>query len=323
MRTNKFIYTLALIVLSGSLVFTSCKKRKAFKNEDGQASSDNRSAQGEVDAGISDANTVISDDALLNGKTNGAQTVMGVLGTPCGLTIDTNGRYQGKITLNYNGTTCWNRTRTGQIKLTILNYTSGVRWKTAGAQLQIDYNGYKVTRASDGKSIELNGTAIITNVNGGTWYNLIFTGQPSLIHESSSSNLRVTFDGSATAVYNINRRFTYTFTNNPFKITCVGEGIGSSNSLSSLENYGTTRDGDAFTSQVKTPIIWNTTCGSHAPIQGEVEIKVDSKYFALNCLFGVDQSGNAVTVGANQCPYGFKVEWTYKKKTNKKIFGYW
>lgn len=320
MKNNKFIYSIALIILSGTLLFTSCGKRKAFKSEDGQTSEDNKAAQGESDAAISDANSVIGDKAYLHGKTAGPQTISGVLGTICGLSVDTVGMPLGTVMLNYSGITCNNRTRTGSIRLTIQNYASGVRWKHAGAVLKIDYLAYKVTRASDGKSVELNGTQYVTNNSGGTWFDLIFLGQNNLSHQVTGTNLLVTFNGSSSATYNINRKFTYTYS--ALVITCVGEGIGSNNGLNQLENYGTTRNGDAFTSQVVTPIVWNTTCGAWAPIQGEVNIKVDSKSFDLKVLFGTDNSGNAINVGANQCPYGFKVEWTYKKKTNKKIFGY-
>lgn len=317
---SKLVYALALIVLSGSLVFTGCKKRKAFKNEDGQASADNRSAQGENDAAISDVNTVISDQPLLHGRGGSPNAIQGVLGTICGMSVDTNGMSTGTVKLNYNGTTCNNRTRTGSIRLTILNYTSGVRWKHVGAVLKVDYLNYKVTRASDGKSVELNGTQNVTNNSGGTWFDLIFLGQANLSHQVTGTNLNVTFDGSKTAVYNIHRKFTYTWSGTV--LTCVGEGIGTSNNLSNLENYGTTRDGDAFTSQVTTPVVWNTTCGAWAPVQGAVDIRVDGKSFDLKCTFGVDVNGNSVTVAPNSCPYGMKVEWSYKKKTNKKIFGY-
>ena len=92
--------------------------------------------------------------------------------------------------------------------------------------------------------------------------------------------------------------------------------------MNSLENYGTTRDGDVFTSQVSTPIVWNWTCGWWAPTQGAVEIKVDSKEFSLNVTFAVDKDGNAVSVAANSCAYGWKVEWKHKNKTKKKVFGY-
>lgn len=323
MKSNKLVYALALIVLSGSLVFTGCKKRKAAKNEDGQASSDNRSANGELDGGIGDVNSVIQGDNALNGRKAQNAELQKLMGGPCPnvYTVDTTGHYMGSVTLNYNGVACYNRTRTGKIRLTILNYLTGTQWTDVGAQLKVEYMGYRVAKSSDAsKYIELNGTAIVTNVSGGTWWNLFFNTQPSVIHSVTASNLYCSFDGDGTAEYNINRKFTYTFTGGIF--TAVGEGTGSHNSINNLENYGKTRKGDDFTSEVKTPIVWNTSCGAYAPIKGEAEIKVDSKTFALNCLFGVDANGNPQTVGVGSCAYGFKVEWTYKNKTYKKIFGY-
>ncbi|MFO0321259.1 MAG: hypothetical protein ACK504_02390 [Bacteroidota bacterium] len=161
----------------------------------------------------------------------------------------------------------------------------------------------------------------MTNETGGTWWELIILKtQPSLASSITGTNLNVTFDDSKTAIYNINRRFTYSYPSD--LLTCTGEGIGSSDGLSNLENYGTTRDGDKFTSQVTTPIVWNLTCGPWAPVNGEVNIKVVGKDFALKVLFSVNASGSPVSASANNCPYGWKVEWTYKNKTDKKVFGY-
>lgn len=325
MKKSKLIYSLSLVIMVAALIFTSCKKKKAFKEEDGQCSTDNRNVQTENDNANNDINKVISENNLLHGRTYAATSGSDFINKTLGInanpyTIDTNGAYMGTIKVIYNGVTESNRTRTGAIKLTIQNYSSGKRWKQAGCVLQVDYLAYKVTRASDGKSIELNGTQLVTNETGGSWVELFLNLQSSLATSVTGSNLNVTFDGDKTAVYNINRRFTYTFPS--ATLTCKGEGIGSNGDLSGLENYGTTRDGDAFTSQVTTPIVWNWTCGWYAPVQGEVNIKVADKDFALKVLFSVDQSGNAVTAGANSCPYGWKVEWTHKNKTKKKVFGY-
>lgn len=322
MKTKNLLLAISCCVIAVTLTLTGCKKNRLFKNEDGQVSADSRTAQGENDAAISDINDVVSNQPLLHGRTNGTQQTNGVLGNICGLSVDTTGAHLGTIMLNFNGTTCNNRTRTGSIKLTIMDHASGKRWKQAGCVMKVDYFLYKITRASDGKSVRIEGTQYITNISGGTWFDLLFLGQPNLVHSVTGENLSVSFDDASTANYNINRKFTYTKSAS-FVITCVGEGIGSSNGLSNLENYGTTRDGDAFTSQVTAPVVWNTTCGAWAPIQGAVEIKVDSKAFKLNCLFGVDASGNSVSVGANQCPYGWKVEWKYKNKTRKKTLAYW
>lgn len=321
MKTSKFLLAVITLSVIGAVTFSGCRKSKAFRKEDGQASADSRTAQGENDAAISDINDVVSNQPLLHGRTNGTSNSNGIMGNICGLTVDTNGAYMGTINLHFNGTTCNNRTREGDIRLTILDYASGKRWKDAGCVMKVEYFLYKVTRASDGKSVRLEGVQYLTNVSGGTWFDLLFLGQPNLVSTVTGENLSVNFDNSSTAVYNINRKFTYTWANNI--LTCTGEGIGSADGLSNLENYGTTRDGDPFTSQVITPVVWNTTCGAWAPIQGEVDIKVDSKDFKLNCLFGVNQTGNAITVGSNSCPYGWKVSWKYKNKTNTKVLGYW
>jgi len=321
MKTKGITSKILLLLLATSLVFTACKKRKAFNDEDGQSSIDNRNVQSENDAAINDVNDVISNQPSLHGRSASPTGAQGVTGNICGLSVDTAASVAGSVKLNYNGTTCGNRTRTGSIRLTVLNYAAGQRWKKQNCQVKIEYLSYKITRASDGKSVELNGEQIITNETGGSWWELLITKtQSSLAHSIKGTNLSVTFEDGKTASYNINRRFTYTLPNGI--LTCTGEGLGSLNGVSSLENYGLTRNGDEFTSQVTTPIVWNITCGPWAPVAGEVNIKVDNKNFDLKCLFAVDASGNSVSVGANSCAYGWKVEWTYKKKTKKKIVPY-
>lgn len=320
MKTKQLFASLLIAALTITMGLTSCKKKKAFKEENGQASEDSRAAMGETDAVMAESNAAMGETKSLHGRYNSNQAIA-PLATPCGYSVDTASAFaSGMIKINYNGTVCSNRKREGSIRLTIQDYASGKRWKTAGCVVKVEYLGYKVTRASDDKSIELNGVQYVTNVTGGTWVELVF-GQPNLVHTVTGNDLSVKFNGDKTATYNINRKFTYTVSGIVF--TCTGEGIGSSDGISNLENYGITRDGDAFTSQVTTPVVWNTTCGSRAPIKGEVNIKVEDKEFTLNCLFGTDASGNSVNTAANDCPYGFKVQWTHKSKTNKKVFGYY
>lgn len=324
MTTKKLLLHTAMICTGALLIFSSCKKKDpatTASNESGQSSTDSRQAISENDASINDINQTVSDYVAMHGKISSAsQTATTSI---CGLNVDTTGSYMGTIQLNYNGTVCNNRKRNGSIKLTILNYSSGTRWKNAGCVLKVDYLGYKVTRASDGQSIELNGTQNLTNVSGGTWFDLIYLGQPNLVNTVTGTNLNVKFNGTSTAVYNINRKFTYTWSSSTSVLTCSGEGIGSSGGLSNLENYGTTRDGDVFTSQVSAPIVWNTTCGWGAPISGHLVIKVASKSFDLDCLFGVDASGNSINVAANTCAYGWKLTWTVGTTSQNKVIVYY
>jgi hypothetical protein len=326
MKTNKLFLTTAAFLVIGSLAFTSCKKKQAFKEEDGQSSVDNRNVQQETDAAITEINAEVGSVANLHGRgasANGINAIHGALGiTATGYTVNLADTANGSITIVYNGTVKDNRKREGSIKLTILDFANGKRWKQAGCLLQVEYINYKITRASDGKFVKLNGKQNLTNITGGTWWELLVIKTQTSLASSITSvgGLNVTFEDGKTAVYNINRKFTYTLPGGI--LTCTGEGLGTAESLSNLENYGTTRDGDVFTSQVSSPMVWNLTCGWHAPTQGAVEIKVDSKEFSLNATFAVDQSGNPVSVAVNNCAYGWKVEWKHKNKTKKKVFRY-
>lgn len=322
MNIKKLWLAIPILALGFTVAtFSGCKKKTTL-NEDGQASADSRNAIGENDAAISDINTSINQYSNLHGKTSQTTGITGVMSI-CGLTVDTNGLSQGMITLNYDGTVCSNRKREGAIKVTVIDYATGKRWKDAGCVVKLDYVGYKITRASDGKSVEFNGTQYVTNVSGGTWLELYLGSQANLISTVTGTNLYAKFDGTSIAVYNINRKFTYTWSSTNNILTCTGEGIGSNSGLNNLENYGSTRTGEPFTSQVTTPVVWNTTCGSWAPITGVVNIKLPNKNLTLNCTFGVNVSGTPVTVGVNQCPYGWKVEWTYNNQTDHRVFGYY
>lgn len=314
------------LLLAAGIMLGSCKKeepqpkKEPVVQESGQSSTDNRDVQAEEDIIFADVNTVIMEDARLRERSTGSQQ-SAVSTTICGMSIDTAGAHQGSLTLNFNGTTCNNRTRTGTIRVSVVDYNTGKRWKHTGCVLRVEFVNYKVARASDQKSIKLNGVQYFTNESGGTWWEfLILKTQNSLSASMTGTNLQVTFDESKTAVYNIHRKVTYTLVSNI--LTCTAEGIGSSGGLNNLENYGTTRDGESFTSQVTVPMEWNLTCGAHAPVSGEVNVQVSGKSFSLKGIFGTDASGNPVTVGSNQCPYGWKLLWTVNGKNNSRVIKY-
>jgi hypothetical protein len=307
-----------------ALIFSieSCKKKKEFKNENGQAAEDNRNVQQQAEDAMGYGDNAMTNYAALNGKLvggNGQNSIANIQSLPCGTTVDTtNMSSQGTVTLNFDGVTvCDNKKRSGSIKLTIQNFPQK-HWKDTACVLKMDYNNYRVTRSSDNKSIMFNGTHYVTNVVGGNFITWLLGG--TVIRTVTGSNLQVMYDNGSTGSWNINRKWTYSHSNGAY--TCTGEGIGSYNGESSLENWGTTRDGDAFTSKVETPVVWNSTCWSR-PVQGRLNIKVADKDFDLIVTAGVDASGNPVPVQSNNCPYGWKLEWTYKTHTNNKVFGYW
>lgn len=315
-RAGLKIVFAAFVAVSLISVLPSCKKNQAFKNETGSVTDDNKNIQAEVDGVIDEANKVVSDNSNLGGRLSGEYA--NLVYTPCGFTIDTTQKSQGILTFNFDGTsTCNNRIRSGKIKVTLLDFANGKKWRDAGAVLQMDYTAYKVTRTSDNKSLTFDGTTKVTNVEGGNWVTLYFAVSSKLVHKVEASDFKVTFEDGKIATCNLSRKFTYTWSNPT--LTAIGEGQGTFNGISNLENWGTSREGDAYTSQVVDPVYWTSTCGANKPTSGKLDVQVADKDFSFTTTLGVNQSGNAVTSG---CPWGLKVEWKYKNKTGQKLYQY-
>jgi hypothetical protein len=300
-------------------MLSSCsKERRAFNKEDGEVSKDNKEIQSSIDDVTNESNRILSDNSMMSGKGNENDEALAYLANQCGYTVDTTQRTQGILTVNFDGSTnCNGRIRSGKVKLTLENYTNGTRWKDVNAVLNVDYIDYKVARASDNKSLTFNGSKKVSNLSGGNAVLLILGMQPNLVHRVTGSNILVKHDDGNTSTFNLARKWTHTYSNAVYKI--VGEGEGSQNGLSNVENWGTTKTGDGFTSQVLEPVVFNSTCGAHRPVSGKLEIVVENKYFSYTTTFGVDASGNVVT---GTCPWGLKVEWKYKNKTGTKLFPY-
>lgn len=307
-----------IILLCTVLFMGACKKRRAFNDEDGQSSVDAISAAAANDEVMSDVNAAIGGQSLLRGKSS--EVNGSIFPLPCGLSIDTLNIIHGMVKLNYSGQSCNNRKREGLIIIKTLNYPLK-KWKNKGCVLEIEYVDYKVTNTNSGKYVSIKGIVNFTNESGGTWYDLWFTSQSNLVHTISATNLKVNYDGNSTT-YNISRRLTYTFKSTGKITTCVVEGTGIKEGGSNFESWGINRKGDNYTSQITTPLKWTTACGSHVLIEGEMKVKVDTKDFELNSRFAVDEKGNDVAADQASCPYGWKLSWTFKKKTNTRIFPY-
>jgi hypothetical protein len=317
MKTIKPKLILTFCVLMAlTLAFTSCKKNREFRNETASVTEDNKNVQAEMDGAVDDANKAISDNPSIGGRVSGMPSALAF--TPCGFTIDTTQKSQGVLVFNFDGTTvCNSRIRSGIIKVSLMDFLSGKRWRDAGAVLKLDFSGYKIKRTSDNKSLTFDGSSTVTNVEGGNWVTLFFALSPKLVNKVEATNLKVTFDDGKAATCNLSRKFTYTWSNNV--LTAKGEGEGTYNGLNNLENWGVSKEGNNYTSQVLDPVVWNSTCGANKPTSGKLDVQVQDKEFSFAATFGVDQSGNVVT---NSCPWGFKVEWKFKNKTGQKIYQY-
>lgn len=313
---NSFVRAMALcgVVL---FVVVSCKKKRVFKEENGQAADDVRTVQAQNDEVAKDVNVAIMEQSLLRGKSASPSTESAFKTELCGVVIDTLSMYSGITRLNYSGTSCNGLTKSGLITVSIVNYPLS-KWKHKGCSLKIEFQTYKVI-LPNGKTVQYDGTAYLKNESGNTWYDMRYLNATNLVQSQTASTLKITFDGSSTAIFNVNRKLTYNYANTI--TSCKVEGLGAVDGQTSLDNWGQNRDGNNFTAALTTPLVWTSSCGSISALEGVMKVKVAEKTYDLNCEFGVDQSGDRVS-GDIACPYGWKMAWSYKRKTNTRVLAY-
>jgi outer membrane murein-binding lipoprotein Lpp len=300
---KKKIQFFATAFIASALIFTACKKNAKdevdYATELSAHSDDQNRFSNETDALANDDNTVLENYASFNGRVDNV-TVL-----PCDASITSIDSTSStkKITITFNGTACPGaaRTRTGTVVLTMPLAT---RWKDAGAVLTDTIKNLKITRLSDGKSITINGTRTITNVNGSRLRDLVLGTTTTIIHTIASSNMSVTFDDGSVRTWQVARKRVFTGSGANIIITTTGN--ATVDGVANAAEWGTNRFGNAFVTAITQPLVVSGFCGFRLT-SGQV---THNRLVATAVVtFGLDANGNAVT----SCPTGpfyFKLVWT-------------
>lgn len=296
------IKILLIAALALSVSFISCKKDNSTDNTDLVAHSDDQSNFGNsIDDVSNDANTAIDSNIPFSGKPDGTNGPSGVTGIICNSTVvlDSTATLR-RITITFNGPNCaGTRNRVGAIVLTM---PLGQHWRDVGAVLTVNVQALKITRISDGKSITINGTWTVTNVTGGRLWELASLG--TIIHDINSAGVTVTFDNGSQRSWQVARRRTFTYGNG---INAAVTGTHTDGSTTGICEWGTNRFGQAFVTQITSPLTFRQDCNFRL-VSGEVK---HSKLVAnVVVTFGLDSTGNPTTCPAAGSNYYMKIVWT-------------
>jgi hypothetical protein len=274
------ILYLAAVIASSAFLITSCQKNSSSDSTDYTAESsthsdDQNRVSSEIDAASNDANLVLETTAGFRG--GDIQSII----CDANITVDTMSNPR-TITITYLGTNCLgNRTRTGVI---VISMAQGVHWRNAGAQLNVSFQNFKITRLSDNKSITINGTQTYTNVSGGLLINLPQLG--SITHTITSSNMSITFDNNSQRTWQVARQHVFTY-NNGVVITVTG--MHTEGQVSGISEWGTNRFGHTFTTAITSPLVLRQDCSFRV---GSGAVAHAVSVFSASATFGLDASGN-------------------------------
>ncbi|HRG26080.1 MAG TPA: hypothetical protein PLO99_07535 [Chitinophagaceae bacterium] len=295
MKTRFSVY--ALLMATIVFAFSSCQKDTEsadYSAETTAHSDDQNRFSGEVDAAANDVVLTLDATAGFAGRGQDIQSLI------CDATVAVDTMSNPRtITITYNGTNCiGNRTRTGVI---VVSMAQGIRWKNAGAQINVSFQNLRITRVSDNKSILINGTQTYTNVSGGLLINLPVLN--TITHTITSSNMSVTFDNNSQRTWQVARQRVFTY-NNGVAITVTG--LHTENGISGIAEWGTNRFGNSFTSAITQPLVFRQDCSFRL---GSGKVEHRTAYFNATATFGLDASGNPTGCpGASS--YYMKIVWT-------------
>jgi hypothetical protein len=289
---------LSVLALIAIVFFVSCQKDDItatdYITETSEHADDQSRFSEEEDGVANDANAVIEVTSGFTGRTGDVQSLI----CDATVTLDTLSNPR-TITIVYNGLNCLgNRTRTGTV---VISMAAGMRWRQAGAILNVSFQNLKVTRVSDNKSITINGTQVYTNVSGGLLFNLASAG--SIIHTITSSNMSITFDNGSQRTWQVARRRVFTY-NNGIVITTTG--THTDGATTGIAEWGANRFGHDFTTAITQPLVIRQDCNFRL-VSGKVAHH--TSLFNATAIFGLDSTGNPTS-----CPgsgnYFLKLEWT-------------
>jgi hypothetical protein len=265
--------------------FTSCKKQSdpsktaTTDAEIATHSDDENRVSTEIDAVVSDANTVIESNTSFSGNATVSEIV-------CDATVALDSVSNPMtMTITYNGSNCGGvRKRTGVV---VVSIAKNARWKNAGTTLTVTYKELKVIRTRDNKSITLNGSHTITNVTGGLLTNL--ASLQSITHTISSDDMSITFDDGTKRTWHVAKQHAFTFDNG---IVLTVSGMHSVGDSKNITEWGTNRFGNEFKTAFTGAVVIKQSCDFRIT-SGEVT-HITPEFTAI-VSFGLDITGVATS----------------------------
>ena len=289
--------TLSYILLLLPLLFSCRREKDQASEEQAELAADDAMITRETDQALDDANDVLTTSRYGDGSSSSL----------CGITVDSTEIATGKITLNFDGSTCFLGTRKREGKISIRFSPVGGKWSDAGAQIKLTFFNFKVTRISDNKSIVLNGSKSITNTSGGLIRQLTAISDP-VVH-SIRADLSIEFEDGTLRSWRVARKRTASISGGYFQIQHEGDTAVGGYKL--VTSWGTTRKGSVFYVCTEAPLVYTTQCFRKAKSGA---LKVYTIYRTFTITLGIDENGDP---DQDTCPYGYKVEWTNDRNQEK------
>lgn len=294
MRTIEINHKIILILVIAGLFFVSCKKDKTEGANDYTSmttlSQDEDIIEEAMNESMVDVQIVLNNDRSIELLS-------------CNATLDSINTVNDTITfyVTYDGLSCNGHfVRTGQVEI---QKHIGTSFISPGAVVKIKHIDFTISSLNPVRSLTINSSKTYTNVSGGHIGWLGLNNFTSLEYRTAGT-ISVSFDDATTQSWQVARQTIYSGTQ--ANLTLSIEGVGSYGEHHQLVTWGTTRQGEEFTSQIITPVEFKETC-NWRPVAGHRILRIQAADKSAQIMYGYDESGLPVT--GNECPTHYRVDW--------------
>jgi len=295
MKTKNGIKLFAILIAVIGISIAGCKKDKSDNTDNTDTKSMQQLSKDEVAVESATGDVLNDANTILSGGLGKSMPCNVTIDSVSHSTIDTIAYY-----LTFNGLNCsGTHMRTGNA---IIKKAVGTHWINPGATVSITYVNLQVTKVSSGKSLTFNGTKTWENVSGGLVVQL--GGSVTSITHRITGAIQATFDDGTTRTWNIARQRVFTGTLGQLVIT--ESGFGSADGYNNLVVWGTNRNGEAFYTQLTSPVAFKQACGWD-PVSGIKIHQIPSDNKSATITFGYNDSNQPVT--GSDCPTRYKLDW--------------
>lgn len=276
------ILFLSMFVLA---ILAGCKKDKEpdpGNNNNNNNNNNNTTVKQSDQEGTSAADAAIDDvNDFVNNKIGGGSNMrVSSYNLPCGVvsvdssTTNSNGKTIYKFQYG-NQTTCGYKRKSGQITFEL---KSGINFGEAGAVISLTFIDYVVEILATGRTVKLNGTIEITNVDGGYIWQAVVNG--STIRRRIKGSFDITFANNEVRhrKYYQLRTWASPSPNNweDFSLTVDGDTLIDGKTVSEI---GKTYEGNYdFHKEIMEPLFWEncgtTWAGPYVLQQGQARMHV-------------------------------------------------
>ena len=286
-----------LVVLLSMLTITACKKDEPVEEPTDssvaqQLSQDDASVGANFDEITLDASLVLTIDNLKS------------LELPCNCSLDSMWTYQDTLRyrLRYQGMNCeQSRLRYGHVNIKIRENT---QWFTAGAYIVMEFENYEVTDLFNGRTMQINGKAVVQNVSGGVPAMLGGGGINAVIYRNTVQS-QIRFNGNPPRQWQLRKRTV--FSGGPAEnLVITINGFGTADGYNNLLSWGKDRDGRIFYSQVNQAMVYKAQC-DFLPVAGEEVYILPDEDIEATATYGFNSNNQPVS--DDECPTRYRLHW--------------